>query len=85
MAPAVYLLCAVTSLACTILLWRGYARSTVKLLFWSALCFAGLALNNVLLFIDLVVFPGAVDLSVWRKLPAVVGVSLLIYGLVTDS
>jgi hypothetical protein len=85
MAPAVYLLCAVTSLACAILLWRGYARSSVKLLFWSALCFAGLALNNVLLIVDLVVFPDAVDLSVWRKLPAVAGVSLLIYGLVTDS
>jgi hypothetical protein len=85
MAPAVYLLCAVTSLACSILLWRGYTRSTVKLLFWSALCFAGLALNNVLLIVDLVVFPDAVDLSVWRKLPAVVGISLLIYGLVTDS
>ena len=85
MAQAVYVLCALTSLACAILLWRGYRRSTVRLLFWSALCFVGLALNNTLLFVDLVVFPAAIDLSIWRKLPAVLGVSLLLYGLVTDS
>ena len=34
--------------------------------------------------IDLVLVPD-VDLSIWRKLPAVLGVSVLIYGLVTDS
>jgi hypothetical protein len=84
MAQAVYALCALTSAACAILLWRGYHRSRVRLLFWSAWCFAGLGLNNLLLFIDLILVPD-VDLSIWRKLPAVLGVSVLIYGLVTDS
>ena len=84
MAQLVYLLSALNSGACAVLLWRGYRRSTVKLLFWSALCFVGLGLNNLLLFIDLILVPD-VDLSIWRKLPAVLGVSVLIYGLVTDS
>ena len=38
------------------LLFRGYARSGLRLLLWSALCFVCLTLNNVLLFVDLPVF-----------------------------
>ena len=48
----VYGLCVVTSALCAVLLLRGYARSRVPLLLWSGLCFIGLTLNNVLLFID---------------------------------
>jgi hypothetical protein len=62
MAEVIYILCSLTSLACTILLLRGYLRRQVKLLLWSSLCFLGLTLSNVLLFIDLVVVPG-MDLS----------------------
>lgn len=79
-----YALCALTSLACAWLLLRGYARSKVRLLLWSGLCFAGLALNNVLLFIDLRVLPDT-DLSLWRMLPALAGVGILIYGLVWET
>ncbi|MBD0319218.1 MAG: hypothetical protein ICV87_02725 [Gemmatimonadetes bacterium] len=81
MATAIYVLCALTSLACAALLLRGYAQSRVPLLLWSGLCFVGLGLNNVLLFVDLRVAP-QVDLSVWRTLPALVGVGLLLHGLV---
>jgi hypothetical protein len=84
MAEAVYLLCALTSLACLALLLRGYLRSRVRLLFWSALCFAGLAANNILLFVDLIVVPAS-DLSLWRNLAALVGVGTLLYGLITDA
>ncbi len=84
MATLVYALCAITSLACAVLLLRGYASNGVRLLLWSGLCFAGLALNNILLFVDKRVVP-EVDLSTWRTLPALVGASLLIYGLVWDS
>ena len=84
MATVVYALCALTSLACAVLLLRGYASSRVRLLLWSGLCFAGLALNNILLFVDLRVVP-EVDLSVWRSIPAVIGVALLLYGLVWDA
>lgn len=83
-ATAVYVLCALTSLACALLLWRGYRRSRARLLLWSALCFAGLCLNNVFLIADVRIFTQA-DLTVYRSLPAVVGVALLLYGLIWDS
>ena len=83
MAGIVYLLCTATSLTCAVLLLRAYRNSRVRLLFWSGLCFAGLALNNALLFVDLEVFPQT-DLFLLRSLPALVGVLLLIYGLIWD-
>ena len=84
MSTIVYGLCALTSLACAILLLRGYVKTRVTLLLWSALCFAGLAINNIILFVDLRVVP-EVDLSAWRTLPAVSGVALLLYGLIWDT
>ena len=66
------------------LLARGYRASRARLLLWSALCFSGLALNNILLFIDMGLVPG-VDLSTWRTIPAVIGVAVLIYGLVWEA
>lgn len=83
-AGVVYLLCAFTSLACAMLLLRGYRRSRARLLFWSGLCFVGFFLNNLLLFIDLQVIP-TVDLAVVRLVPAVVGVAMLLYGLVWEG
>jgi hypothetical protein len=83
-ATLVYVLCALTSTACAVLLLRGYARSRFRLLLWSGLCFAGLALNNVLLVIDKRVVP-EMDLSVWRTLPALAGIALLLYGFVWDT
>ena len=79
----VYALCALTSIACTVLLLRGYLRTGVRLLLWSGLCFAGLALNNIVLFIDVRVLPET-DLSVVRTIPAVIGIAVLIYGLVWE-
>jgi hypothetical protein len=73
-----------TSIGCAVLLLRGYRRSRVRLLFWSGLCFIGLALNNVLLFIDVRVVPD-VDLSIWRTIPAVLGVAVLLYGLIWET
>jgi hypothetical protein len=84
MGTIVYALCGLTSLACAALLLRGYHRSRARLLLWSGLCFAGLALNNVLLFVDLRVATD-VDLSVWRSLPTLAGLALLMYGLVWES
>lgn len=84
MAEAVYLLCALTSAACAVLLVRGYHRSRSRLLLWSSLCFVGLAANNAILVVDRLVVPG-VDLSAWRLVPAVIGVGVLVYGLVTEG
>lgn len=83
MANVVYVLCALTSLACAVLLWRGYGQSRARLLLWSSLCFAGFFLNNVMLIVD--VRWSGVDLSLWRSFPALVGIALLIYGLVWDA
>jgi hypothetical protein len=83
-ANIVYILCAATSALCAGLLLRGYRRSGARLLFWSALCFIGLALNNVLLIVDVRVVPG-LDLSTWRMVPAVAGGALLLYGLIWES
>ena len=81
-AGLVDLLCALTSLVCAVLLLRGFTHSRARLLLWSGLCFAGLALNSTLLLIDLRV---TADLSVLRTLPALVGVALLLYGLIWDA
>lgn len=83
MVTFVYALCALTSAACAVLLFRGYLKSRARLLFWAALCFTGLALNNILVFVDESIVP-MTDLSVWRSLPALAGVALLVYGLVWE-
>jgi hypothetical protein len=80
-----YALAVLTCLACTVLLFRGYARSGLRLLLWSALCFVFLTLNNLLLFFDLVVFPAEVDLRPYRLSAALVGLAFLIYGFIFES
>jgi hypothetical protein len=83
-ALLIYLLCAATSLACAILLFRGYRRTAVRLLLWSGLCFAGFFINNVVLIVDLRILPEQ-DLSVLRALPLLAGISCLLYGLTVDT
>ena len=83
-AEIVYMLCALTSLACAILLARGYRPSRARILLWSTVCFVLLALNNLLLFLDLVIFP-AVDLTPLRDLTGVFGVGILVVGLIWDA
>jgi len=80
----VYALCGLTSIICAALLLRGYARSRFRLLLWAGLCFVGLALNNILLFVDLRVLPQT-DLSIVRTIPAIAGAAILIYGLVWET
>jgi uncharacterized membrane protein len=86
-ADFVYLLCTITSLVCALLLFRGYARNRVPLLFWSAICFVGLFVNNLMVLIDLdtIVFPTVFGLAVWRLIPAVIGLAALCYGLITEA
>jgi hypothetical protein len=76
-------LCALTATLCAVLLLRGYARSRTRMLLWSALCFCGLAANNVLLVVDKAT--PQLDLSLARSLPALLGMALLLYGLVWES
>lgn len=83
-ATIVYVLCALTSTVCAALLVRGYRQSGARLLFWSALCFVGLALNNLLLIVDVHALP-QFDLVTIRLFPALAGVVLLLYGLVWET
>lgn len=91
MAEAVYILCAVTSIACAVMLLRGYSRTKASFLLWSSLCFIGLAINNALLFVDLVLYAGVdlnflgVGLVIWRSVAALIGLILLLFGLVWDA
>ena len=84
MAAAVYILSALISLASAALLLRSFAHTRTSLLFWAGLCFVGLTLNNVLLFVDKVLVADA-DLSTWRGLPALAGMLVLVYGLVWEE
>jgi hypothetical protein len=81
MASLVYILCAVTSALCTWLLMRAYRANRSPLLFWSGLCFAGLAVSNLLLVADRMIFPD-VDLAFWRLATSLAGMTLLLYGLI---
>ena len=84
MPETVYLLCAATSVTCAVLLLRAYRRQRTRLLLWSSLCFVLLALNNILLFVDLIVVPSAIDLSLWRSAVALAGVGVLLFGLIWE-
>ena len=84
MTGLVYVLCAATCLLCAILLMRAYAQTKVRLLFWSSLCFLGLLVDNILLYVDVVVVPD-VNLVIWRKLPGLIATLMLVFGLVWES
>lgn len=83
MEGAIYLLCAATALACSLLLLRGYRARRVRLLLWCGLFFLALATENVLLFIDLVIVPET-DLSALRASVGLAGMLLLLYGLIWE-
>lgn len=84
MAEIVYLLCALTSLACAALLVRAWRRTKSRLLMWSGLCFLFFTLNNALLYADRFVVPD-VSLAVLRAATGAAGVAVLLLGLVWDA
>lgn len=83
-AKVVYLLCALASLFCAGLLVRNYRRTRMRLALWTCLCFIGLALNNLVLFVDLVVVPG-VDFGIWRSTIGLAALSLLLFGMIWEE
>jgi len=84
MAALIYFLCALTCLAAFGLLLRSWLSTGHRLLFWSALCFAALSLNNLLLVVDKLMLP-QMDLSTPRLVAALLGVLLLLFGLVWEE
>jgi hypothetical protein len=84
MRSLVYILNSVTFATCSTLLGRAYWRVRQRLLLWSMLCFAGLAISNLLVFVDLVMLPN-VDLYITRLVTAAVAMLLLMIGLIWEG
>ncbi len=82
-AAVIYTLCLLSSAVCALLLVRSYFRSRTRLLLWSAACFFLLAINNLLVVLDILLIP-SVDLSLARQGFALAGVSTLIFGFVWE-
>lgn len=82
-ATMVYVLCFLTSAACAWLLGRAFARTGTRLLLWSSVCFGFLAANNLVLVLDLVVWP-ELDLRLARLVLALAAIMSLIWGFVWD-
>jgi hypothetical protein len=78
-------LAVLTSFACMVLLFRAYGQGGPKLLLWSALCFVGISVSNMLLFVDLIVLPTEVDLRVFRLLCALAGLLFLLYAFIFET
>lgn len=84
MAEVVYILCALASSASAGLLIVKYRKRRIPLLLWTAICFSAFALNNALLFIDLVVVPD-ISLVVLRTSVMLAGFLALLYGIVWEK
>jgi Family of unknown function (DUF5985) len=80
----IYLMCVATSLLCAYLLARAYRRGRTKLLIWSALCFALLALSNLVLAADVLLLP-TIDLTLLRLATSMAAVAVLLYGFIWEA
>jgi hypothetical protein len=80
----VYLLCFATSALCAFLLGRSFGRSRSRMLFWSALCFALLAVVNFIVILDLLVFP-EMDFRPLRLWLSLLAVAVLLFGFIWDE
>ena len=84
MAELVYTLCAIASVFCAALLVGNYRRTKVRLALYTSVCFVGLALNNILLFVDLVFLPGG-DFTGLRTFVALAAMLTLVIGLIGEA
>ena len=84
MSGFVYGACALTSMLCAWLLFRSFRQTHYKLLLWSGLCFAGLALSNLVLVMDKVVFPD-INFGNYRLATALIALLPLLYGLIFEE
>ena len=80
----IYLMCVATSLLCAYLLARAYRRGRTKLLIWSALCFAMLAVSNLVLAADVLLLP-TIDLTLLSLATSLAAVAMLLYGFIWEA
>jgi hypothetical protein len=83
-AEIIYILCAASSLTAAILLLRHYTARQTPLLLWSCIAFFGLAINNILVFVDLGLLTGS-DLSLYRTVAGTIAMLALVYGLIWEA
>ena len=83
-AKTIYLLCAATSLLVATMLMRQYLKTRTRLVLWSVISFAGLAVNSVLVYVDLVMYTG-VDLSMYRSAAGAFAMAVMLYGLIWET
>jgi hypothetical protein len=84
MAALVYSLCALASLICAFLLFRGYARNRSRLSLFTGLAFVAFFFNNLLLFVDMIVMGPEVSLLPYRTALSLIGAATLVYGCVQE-
>lgn len=84
MLSVIYILGTLVGLLCAIMLLRAYKKVMSRLLLWSGLCFLGLSVSNLLVFIDLVLIPET-NLYALRLWTAALATMLLVFGLVWES
>ncbi|MGA0606461.1 DUF5985 family protein [Phenylobacterium sp. VNQ135] len=80
----VYSLCLLASALCAGLLLRAWRQSRSRLLLWTAIAFVCLALNNLFLVLDMVIFP-EVFLWPWRQVTSLAAVAVLLYGFIWEA
>lgn len=83
-SSVVYILATLVCLTSAVLLLRGYTIGRHRLLLWSGLCFVGLTVSNLLVFVDLIIFP-QIDLYYLRLISAAISMLILLYGLVWEG
>lgn len=81
---AIYLLCLLTSAGCAALLVRSFAQTGARLLLWSAICFVLLALNNLLVVVDLLIVE-SIDFLPLRRVSALAAVGVLLFGFIWET
>jgi hypothetical protein len=79
----VYFLCFVSSALCACLLSSAFSRQKERLLLWSSLCFWFLALNNFLVFADIILLPD-LNLIPFRAITALAATGILLYGFIWE-
>ena len=79
----IYSLCLLSSMTCAWLLMRSYARTRTRLLLWSAVCFFLLAINNLLLVVDLVLLP-SIDISLPRQIASLAAALVLLAAFIWE-
>jgi hypothetical protein len=80
----VYGLCALTSILCAVLMVRSWLRTRQRLHLGIGLGFVGLAANNSLLVLDLLVVP-SIDLVVARAAVGLAAIATLLFALIWEA